>query len=112
MRMIVVAERAFGCGKSENAMPSDVNDKAFVSAIVPTIGRPESLYRLLESLCKQTMQVGEVIVADGDITPETETVTSDPVWKSCGLLVRRIGVSPPHAVRQRQAAIGEAIGEF
>lgn len=81
-----------------------------ISAIVPTIGRPESLARLLRSLTAQTLRVDEVVVADGSSDEGTATVISDPRWARAGLVVRRVAVSPPHAVRQRSAAIAASTG--
>ena len=83
-----------------------------VSVIIPTIGRPASLARLLESLSNQTAVVQEVIVADASGTEETDAVTSDSRWQAAGLRVRRIVASPPNAVRQRQAAIAASMGNF
>lgn len=84
----------------------------FVSAIVPTIGRPESLRDLLASLCLQTRRPDEVIVADGSNSADIEKVVELERWFLAGLNVRRITVSPPNAVRQRMAAITVAAGEF
>lgn len=83
-----------------------------VSAIVPTIGRAESLARLLQSLAAQTRRPDEVVVADGGDGDAVREVVERPMWVSLGLNVRRIGVHPPHAVRQRVAAIADARGEF
>lgn len=83
-----------------------------ISVIIPTIGRPESLRRLLDSLCQQTAKVHEVLVADGSTTDETAGVVDDPGWQTAGLAVKRVAVQPPNAVRQRQAAIAMASGEF
>jgi GT2 family glycosyltransferase len=83
-----------------------------ISAIIPTIGRPESLRNLLQSLCIQTVKVDEVVVADGSSTGETEAVVNDPRWKAEDLLVRHVRVQPPNAVRQREAAISRAGGEL
>jgi GT2 family glycosyltransferase len=83
-----------------------------ISAIVPTIGRPQSLRRLLESLATQTYRIDEVIVADGSSDGQTAAVIVDPRWAQAGLAVRRISVSPPHAVRQREAAIAIASGDL
>ena len=83
-----------------------------VSAIVPTIGRPQSLVRLLESLCLQTVPVHEVIVADGSADGGTEAVVRDPRWQRAGLTVQSLKVQPPNAVRQRIAAIAASEGEF
>ena len=83
-----------------------------ISAIVPTIGRPQSLTRLLVSLARQTRRIDEVIVADGSGASATAVVTADTRWAEAGLNVRRIAVAPPHAVRQRQAAIAVATGNL
>jgi GT2 family glycosyltransferase len=83
-----------------------------ISVIVPTIGRPESLARLLASLAAQTHLLREVVVADGSADGRTAEVTGDPRWAAAGLAVRRDIVSPPHAVRQRQAAIAASSGEL
>ena len=76
-----------------------------ISAIVPTIGRIDSLNALLESLAAQTQRVDEVIVASAD------QQTCDLVDNAKGLVLRCIVVSPPNAVRQRMAAIEIARGE-
>ena len=83
-----------------------------ISAIVPTIGRANSLRALLESLAAQTRRVDEVIVADASSGSETATVIADPKWNDAGLVVKHIKVNPPNAVRQRQAAIKIASGDF
>lgn len=82
-----------------------------ISAIVPTIGRADSLRALLESLAAQTRRIDEVIVADASSDPETAKVLSDPIWHEIGLVVKRIAVHPPNAVQQRMAAIEIARGE-
>lgn len=83
-----------------------------ISAIVPTIGRPDSLRRLLKSLCAQTSKVDEVIVADGSSNDETCKVVEEYGSQDSELAVRRIAVYPPNAVRQRQAAIHASQGEL
>lgn len=83
-----------------------------ISAIVPTIGRPEALTQLLESLAAQSCTPDEVLVADGSGGSAVARVVDDPRWAGHGLRVRRIAVMPPNAVRQRQAAIAEASGSL
>jgi GT2 family glycosyltransferase len=83
-----------------------------ISAIVPTIGRVDSLRALLESLSLQTHRVDEVIVGDGSGTDETRLLLNEPQWRRRGLIVKREVVEPPNAVRQREAAIKVAAGEF
>lgn len=74
-----------------------------ISAIVPTIGRVDSLNALLESLAAQTCRVDEVIVASAD--RETCVHSTD-------LVLKEVVVSPPNAVRQRMAAIEVAGGDY
>lgn len=83
-----------------------------VSVIVPTIGRPESLLALLDSLAAQSRQPDEVIVADGSQDVEVARVVERPIWASRGLNVTRIPVQPPNAVGQRVAAIAASQGEY
>lgn len=83
-----------------------------ISAIVPTIGRPESLTRLLVSLVQQTHRVDDVVVADGSSDSRTADVIANPRWENGGLMVRRVSVSPPHAVQQREAAIAASSSEL
>jgi GT2 family glycosyltransferase len=85
---------------------------AHISVITPTIGRPKSLVRLLASLVEQTYPVSEVVIADGSADNRTADVVADPGWAARGLKVKRVVVSPPHAVRQREAAIAAASGNL
>lgn len=79
-----------------------------ISAIVPTIGRIDSLNALLDSLAAQTRRVDEVIVASAD----HETCKLLEKQEQTALVVRCLSVSPPNAVRQRMAAIDTANGEY
>ena len=81
-----------------------------ISAIIPTIGRVDSLNALLGSLAAQTRAVDEVIVASAD--QRTCDFLNDSNWQSAGITVRSIVVSPPNAVRQRMAAIDIARGDY
>jgi GT2 family glycosyltransferase len=78
-----------------------------ISAIVPTIGRVDSLNALLESLTAQTRRVDEVIVSSAD--RETCDFVNNT---NRGIAVQCIAVSPPNAVRQRMAAIDVSRGEY
>ena len=89
----------------------EANSEA-ISVIVPTIGRPASLRRLLMSLVNQTKAVSEVVIADASTTDETAQIVNDPEWARLGLRITRIVVTPPNAVRQRQAAIRESTGSL
>ena len=81
-----------------------------VSAIVPTIGRPESVDHLLCSLVLQRYKLDEVIIADASNGAQVRRVSEDPQWAAAGLTVRRVVVRPPNAVRQRNEAIAIARG--
>ena len=85
---------------------------ATISVIVPTIGRPASLRRLLDSLAAQTVKLDEVIVADGSGGALIGALAQEELWRVAGLNVRALPVAPPNAVRQRQVAINESCGEY
>jgi len=77
-----------------------------ITAIIPTIGRAESLRALFDSLAAQTHRPEEVIIADASNDPDTAHV----IESETRLTVKRIHVEPPNAVRQRMAAIDLAQG--
>jgi GT2 family glycosyltransferase len=79
-----------------------------VSAVIPTIGRPDSLDRLLRSLAAQSVRPAEVLIADGSDNDETMGVAER--WRDSG--VRHIRVRPPNAVAQRIAAIAQSESDF
>jgi len=83
-----------------------------VSAIVPTIGRPESLCRLFKSLLIQSRLPDEVIVADASDDDAVGDLVAQSHWQAEGLKLRYLRVRPPNAVRQRHAAIALAASEF
>jgi len=83
-----------------------------ISAIVPTIGRPASLTRLLEALAAQTRRPDEIVVADGSDGDGVEQIVSAPRWREAGLDIHSVRVRPPNAVRQRKAAIAECRGSL
>ena len=85
---------------------------ASISAIVPTIGRADSLAALFEALLAQTRRPDEVIVADGSTGAEVRRVVADPRWLAEGLVVRYLHLQPPNAVAQRKAAIAQANGSL
>lgn len=78
-----------------------------ITAIIPTIGRAESLRVLLDSLAAQTHKPDEVIIADASNDPDTARVVAN----EARLTLTRIYVEPPNAVRQRMAAIDLARGD-
>jgi GT2 family glycosyltransferase len=83
-----------------------------ISAIVPTIGRAESLERLLRSLSEQTIQPTEVVIADGSDGTAIREIASSPQWQRLGLNILWLAVTPPNAVRQRRAAVNASAGDF
>lgn len=83
-----------------------------ISAIVPTIGRADSLGVLLDALARQTRQPDQVIVADGSDGADVHALVTDQAWTARGLQVTHLRVSPPNAVRQREAAIAQARGSL
>lgn len=78
-----------------------------ITAIIPTIGRADSLRVLLDSLAAQTHKPDEVIIADASNDPDTARVVAN----EARLTLTRIYVEPPNAVRQRMAAIDLARGD-
>ena len=73
-----------------------------ISAIVPTVGRPEMLRLCLESLSKQTVRVSEVVVVHCGDDEETFNVTNDPRWSEAGsggqvFSLSRKGTAPNNA---------------
>jgi GT2 family glycosyltransferase len=82
-----------------------------ISVIVPTIGRPMSLRRMLDSVAAQSFAVEEVVIADSSRDADTAAVAGDPAWARAGMKVIRVPVQPPNAVGQRRAAIAASTGD-
>lgn len=82
-----------------------------ISAIVPTIGRPDALAALLDSLATQTRRPDEVIVADAGSGDQIAVLIASQRWRDRGLHVRHLRVSPPNAVTQRIQAIAQSTGD-
>ncbi len=85
---------------------------ATISTIIPTIGRVESLRALLESILRQTRRPDEILVADGSDDGAIAALIAEPEWIAEGLKITHLKVSPPNAVRQREAAIARANGDY
>jgi GT2 family glycosyltransferase len=83
-----------------------------LSAIIPTIGRPNALENLLVSLAAQSHRPDDVIVADASRGDAVRRVVDDARWPALGLPVRRIAVDEPNAVGQRRAAIEASDTEY
>jgi len=79
-----------------------------VSAIVPTLGRPEMLRLCLETIARQTIRIAEVLVVHCGDDAETKSVVSDPVWREAGIDCRYFRYPECNAARQRDFAIRQA----
>lgn len=79
-----------------------------VSAIIPTVGRPEPLRLCLESLSKQTVPVAEVIVVHCGNDAETVEVTKDERWRETGMDVRYFQYQERNCAQQRNFAVEHA----
>ena len=79
-----------------------------VSAIIPTIGRPELLRLCLASLERQTVPVSEVVVVHCGDDAETQAVTNDPRWSAAGMAVRYFHHAEKNCAQQRNLAIQHA----
>jgi GT2 family glycosyltransferase len=76
-----------------------------ISAIIPTVGRPEMLRRCLDSLARQTVPVSEVLVVHCGDDAETRALTEDRCWN---FEVRYFHYPERNCARQRNFAIGRA----
>lgn len=86
----------------------ETNEVNEISAIIPTLGRPEALRLCLESLAKQTLSVAEAIVVHCGDDAETEVVTNDPRWRAAGLDVRYFRYPERNCAQQRNFAVTQA----
>jgi len=76
-----------------------------ISAIIPTVGRPEMLRRCLDSLTKQTVRVSEIVVVHCGDDAETQRICEDRSW--C-FEVRYFHHPERNCARQRNFAIAQA----
>ena len=76
-----------------------------VSAIIPTVGRPEMLRRCLDSLAKQTVRVSEVLVVHCGDDAETRELCEESSWK---FEVRYFHHPERNCAQQRNFAIARA----
>ena len=79
-----------------------------VSAIIPTVGRPELLRLCLEGLSKQTVPVAEVIVVHCGSDTETLEVTKDTRWREAEMDVRYFQYKERNCAQQRNFAVERA----
>jgi GT2 family glycosyltransferase len=79
-----------------------------ISAIIPTVGRPEMLRCCLESLAKQTVRVSEVLVVHCGDDADTRELTEDHCWREAGMEVRYFHHPERNCAQQRNFAIARA----
>ena len=79
-----------------------------VSAIVPTLGRPDLLRRCLTSLSKQSVPVTEVVVVHCGNDSETQEVTREGQWTTAKMHVRYFHYPERNCAAQRNFAIENA----
>lgn len=79
-----------------------------ISAIIPTVGRPEQLRLCIERLVRQTVRVPEVVVVHCGDDEETFNVTNDPRWREAGMDVRYFHYGERNCAQQRNFAIERA----
>src|SRR5689334_7722908 len=79
-----------------------------ISAIIATVGRPELLRLCLDSLCRQTVPVAEVVVVHCGDDDETLALTNDPCWSNAGVDVRYFHHAERNCAQQRNFGIQQA----
>ena len=82
-----------------------------ISAIIPTVGRPELLRLCLESLAKQTVGISEVILVHCGDDSETFEVANDARWNEAGMNVRYFHYQERNCAQQRNFAVEHASSE-
>ena len=79
-----------------------------ISAIIPTVGRPDALRVCLQSLAKQTVSIAEVIVVHCGDDAATKAVANDPGWTKARMQVRYFHHQERNCARQRNFAVSQA----
>ena len=79
-----------------------------ISAIIPTLGRPEMLRLCLDSLTKQTIPISEVILVHCGDDVATSALAKDACWSNAGLNVRYFYYPERNCAAQRNFAIARA----
>ena len=82
--------------------------QAPISAIIPTVGRPELLRLCLESLAKQTIPIADVVIVHCGDDEATEMVANDLCWTKAGMSVRYFHYDERNCAKQRNFAIQQA----
>lgn len=79
-----------------------------ISAIIPTVGRPELLRLCLASLAQQSVRVSQAIVIHCGNDAETIAVTKDEHWAEAGLVVRYFHYEERNCAQQRNFGVARA----
>jgi GT2 family glycosyltransferase len=79
-----------------------------ISAIIPTVGRPNALKVCLESLAKQTVPIAEAVVVHCGDDSATRDIVSLSGWTQAGMQVRYFHHQERNCARQRNFAVAHA----
>jgi len=79
-----------------------------ISAIIPTLGRPETLRLCLESLTRQTVPISEVILVHCGNDDATPALAKETCWRDAGLNVRYFHYPERNCAAQRNFAVVRA----
>jgi GT2 family glycosyltransferase len=85
-----------------------VSQSRQISAIIPTVGRPDLLLSCLESLANQTIPIAEVLVVHCGTDLATKEIAQADRWKQAAMDVRYYFHHERNCARQRNFAIGQA----
>jgi len=79
-----------------------------ITAIIPTLGRPEMLRLCLDSLTKQTVPISEVILVHCGDDKATQALAKETCWAHAGLNVRYFHYPERNCAAQRNFAVARA----
>jgi GT2 family glycosyltransferase len=79
-----------------------------ISAIIPTLGRPETLRLCLDSLTRQTVPISEVILVHCGDDEATPALAKETCWSDAGLNVRYFHYPERNCAAQRNFAVTRA----
>jgi GT2 family glycosyltransferase len=85
-----------------------VSQSQQISAIIPTLGRPDLLDSCLESLANQTIPIAEVLVVHCGKDSATEAITKAERWKQAAMDVRYCFYPERNCAKQRNFGIEQA----
>ncbi len=79
-----------------------------ITAIIPTLGRPEMLRLCLDSLTRQTVPISEVILVHCGDDEATRALAKETCWSDAGLNVRYFHYPERNCAAQRNFAVARA----